>query len=84
MAANFHRFFFETWAKLTPHIITYAELRLENAEIAFILNELNSGGSGQTADINYKPPQCKIQCFQVISVQIFNIVCSWLITLYTK
>lgn len=39
--------------------------------------------------IEAEPPaslmaQCKIKCFQVISVQIFNIVCLRLITLHTK
>jgi hypothetical protein len=51
-------YLFSVWPQLAPSVVAFAKLRCDNVDIARLLDELNNGGQGQTADANYKPPKC--------------------------
>ena len=51
--------FVSQWEEIAPWIVSYATQKSDNADIGFLLEELQNGGHGQTADVNFKPPGCK-------------------------
>lgn len=49
--------FIEGWEQIAPTVVAYGEQRCDNPDVACLLDELKSGGEGQTEDVDSMPPQ---------------------------
>jgi hypothetical protein len=52
--------FTDLWEEPAPTVVAYAEGKMDNVDVASLLAEMNRGGQGRVAEVDYKPPSCML------------------------
>lgn len=51
--------FVDAWEQMAPIVIAYAYKKTDNLDVSSLLDEMNRGGQGRSAEAGYKPPSCE-------------------------